>query len=829
MRGPEKWSCKKSPIVVAFFGQMRVFSELRPDLHEKIQWPACRCSKALSLAFGRADFGSVHKKGMRMMWEESTDPASSANSSNPGKDFRGPLAYLLIVWRVPAPGGSSPVLGEPWQTLRSWSISDGVEEIGEKSFFKSETVSHVNFGESSLLRRIGLAAFYGSRLEYIHIPDLVEDIGDLCFSKCEHLSRVTFGETSSLKRIGYGAFFSCSLKQIHIPKSLERLDCQCFCGCASLTRVTFEEPSSLKYIGIKAFAECAMREIRFPDSVEEISDTCFSGCKNLVRAVFGESSLLKRIGNDAFYGCSLREISIPDSVEEIGTGCFSGCPQFACIKFGEHSSLKSIGGGCFRGSSVVEFSLPKSVVSIGGVSCEKMSPDCGYTFRLYDDLMLADDGRICYSLGLATTFSLPDTVEYLCDSCNRVRRRFSSIDFTKSSSLKRIGVTNFFGAWVASVAIPETVEELGSSCFHQCSRLRTVTFGQSATVRRIGFFAFSQCKELEEIEIPQTVRTIDEGCFYMCNKLRRVKFCAPSVLEVIGRLAFFGCHLEEVSIPDTVIEIGDECFYMCLSLSRVTFGESPSLKRIGTRAFSGCPLRRISIPGSVEEICDECFYKCKALSRVNFGKPSSLTSVGANAFSQLSMVKLPDGITVKEPTRQIVRLALIGSRGSGKKSIVGAYTGPEKVEAQQFCPFAGGYSFSVEETFNEETYELHITLIDKYSVMDQNHFDLDCFLSYDAFDVFIFVDTAEEYVLTRGLRDSLYERLISRFPDGQRLFVRSMADLLDQSQRPCTPNLHIPYIECSAKTGENIREVFLTALELYLKFPPEPRNRCEVS
>ena len=771
----------------------------------------------------------MHEKGIRMIWEESPGPESSATSSNSDKYFCGTLADLIIIGTVPVSEDSSPVLGDSSETLRSVSIRDGVEEIGDKSFYKSATLSHVSFGESPLLKRIGFAAFSGCPLEYIHIPDHVEDIDSLCFYNCDCLSHVTFGEASSLKRIGFRAFLRCRLEQIHLPKSLERLDENCF--CRYLSRVTFEEPSSLKCIGTRAFEGCAMREIQFPDSIEEISNNSFSDCTNLVRATFGESSLLKRIGDDAFSGCSsLCEISIPDSVEEIGSWCFSECHQFSCIKFGEHSSLKSIGGGCFSGSRVVEFSLPKSVISIGGVSCEKMSPDCGYTFRRKGGLMLADKERICYSLDFATIFFLPDRVEYLCDNFIS-RSAFMLVYWTEFSSLKRIGVGTLFGAWEVSVRIPEKVEELGDTCFCLWIGLRTVTFGQPATVQRIGCFAFSQCQELEEIEIPQTVRTIDAGCFYLCNKLRRVKFCASSVLEVIGRVAFFGCHLEEVSIPDSVRDIGNECFYMCLSLSTVTFGESPSLKRIGTRAFSGCPLRSISIPDSVEEICDECFYKCKDLTCVSFGKSSSLTSVGANAFSQFSMVKLPDGITVKAPTRQIVRIAVVGTRGSGKMSMIMAYTGHKMIEGEHpFVELGDAYLVSsVQETFNEETYELQITVIPARVVRDANQVGTYCFMTEHAFDVFICVDSARDYLFWRDCHPSV-KSFFSRFPDGQRLLVGSMVDCVDKSQRPCMKqNFHIPYIECSAETGENIREVFLKALELYLKFSPEPRRRCEVS
>ena len=133
-------------------------------------------------------------------------------------------------------------------------------------------------------------------VQLVSIPDHVEELCDECFSGCENLSHVTFGESSSLKRIGKKAFYGTGLRDIHIPDSVEELCDKCFKLCESLSRVRFSELSSLKRIGKKAFHDSALMEIDIPDSVEELCEECFKYCHSLRHVTFSESSSLRRIG-----------------------------------------------------------------------------------------------------------------------------------------------------------------------------------------------------------------------------------------------------------------------------------------------------------------------------------------------------------------------------------------------------------------------------------------------------------------------------------------------------------------------------------------------------
>ena len=245
--------------------------------------------------------------------------------------------------------------------VKDLTIPDFVEELCGECFYRCFRLSHVTFGESSSLKRIGTDTFTDSGLIDIHIPDGVEEISDKCFFRCRNLERVTFGASSSLKRIGKDAFSASGLEEIHIPDGVETLSDSCLDLCRNLPRVTFGESSLLKVIGIQAFCKSGLVEMHIPDGVENLPKQCFIGCASLSHVTFGVSSSLKRIGDEAFARSGLIEIHIPDGVEELCKKCFFRCESLSRVTFGESSLLKVIGKKAFCQSSLKEIHIPDGV------------------------------------------------------------------------------------------------------------------------------------------------------------------------------------------------------------------------------------------------------------------------------------------------------------------------------------------------------------------------------------------------------------------------------------------------------------------------------------
>ena len=76
---------------------------------------------------------------------------------------------------------------------------------------------------SSLLERISISCFAGSKVEEVSIPDGVRDLCDFCFKGCKSLRRVTFGPSSSLEPIGAGCFERTGVEKASIPDSVREL------------------------------------------------------------------------------------------------------------------------------------------------------------------------------------------------------------------------------------------------------------------------------------------------------------------------------------------------------------------------------------------------------------------------------------------------------------------------------------------------------------------------------------------------------------------------------------------------------------------------------
>ena len=101
---------------------------------------------------------------------------------------------------------------------RSFSVPDGVQEIGAFGFVNSELES-ITLPNS--LRKIGEDAFYKcSKLKRVVIPDGVLEIGSSAFSLCTSLEEIILPE--SVKKIAESAFWGCSgLESVRIPGGTE--------------------------------------------------------------------------------------------------------------------------------------------------------------------------------------------------------------------------------------------------------------------------------------------------------------------------------------------------------------------------------------------------------------------------------------------------------------------------------------------------------------------------------------------------------------------------------------------------------------------------------
>ena len=156
------------------------------------------------------------------------------------------------------------------RTEESYTVPDGVTEIGEGAFYHSG-VKNIHLPEGVTV--IGASAFSGSGLSTIDLP-------------------------STLTYIGKGAFYRIPLMTIDIPEGVTSIEEATFAECELQS---IHLPASLTSIGEVAFYSCAhMESIDIPAAVTSIDESAFQNCYGL-KSVTCRAPEPPTLGEDVFY------------------------------------------------------------------------------------------------------------------------------------------------------------------------------------------------------------------------------------------------------------------------------------------------------------------------------------------------------------------------------------------------------------------------------------------------------------------------------------------------------------------------------------------------
>ena len=130
---------------------------------------------------------------------------------------------------------SNPVFYDKRYQVHTVIISDGVTNIGEKTFNDFNILEHIEIPPS--VEAIDSNAFRNcTSLKSIFIPETVIKIGAGAFDECIFLEEVFLSEGNT--QICSRAFNNCtSLEKIIIPKSIGVIEYSAFNGCSNLKEV----------------------------------------------------------------------------------------------------------------------------------------------------------------------------------------------------------------------------------------------------------------------------------------------------------------------------------------------------------------------------------------------------------------------------------------------------------------------------------------------------------------------------------------------------------------------------------------------------------------
>ncbi len=232
-------------------------------------------------------------------------------------------------------------------TAEAFEVPDGIREVEDKAFYRTNVVS-------------------------VRFPGSVERIGRSCFDQCPVLAEVTLSE--GLQTIGTEAFMNCDrLKRIRIPASVTGIEEGAF------TDNRLQEIETAPGSEVFAVSDGALINLRdgvliawptqagaesctVPEGVVRIGQFAFYRCHRLKQITFPEG--LQEIGRGAMISCDhLTAIDLPDSVVRLEASAFEGNSDAETLRL--PAGLTEIVNN-FDGAGITALEIPDSVTVIEG-------------------------------------------------------------------------------------------------------------------------------------------------------------------------------------------------------------------------------------------------------------------------------------------------------------------------------------------------------------------------------------------------------------------------------------------------------------------------------
>ncbi|MBR6028794.1 MAG: leucine-rich repeat domain-containing protein [Clostridia bacterium] len=195
------------------------------------------------------------------------------------------------------------------KTIRKITLSEGIREIDDDSFFSCQA------------------------LEEVVLPESLTCIGKAPFQWCERLGRVNL--PGSLTFIDDLAFYGTALREISLPASLQGMGSNPFAHCGALTdiRVAPDHPVYETVDGV-LFEKESRRLVCYPGGLDAARYEIPDGTPAL--------------GGDCFYGARFSTLVIPDSLTVIEGNPFQQCASLAAFDIPRsHPGLASRSGVLF--------------------------------------------------------------------------------------------------------------------------------------------------------------------------------------------------------------------------------------------------------------------------------------------------------------------------------------------------------------------------------------------------------------------------------------------------------------------------------------------------
>lgn len=420
---------------------------------------------------------------------------------------------------------------------------------------------------------------------------------------------------------------SWSITSLSLPEGLTSIGDGAFYWCSNLTSVVI--PNSVTQIGEGAFKDCRQLEfVTMSENVKEIGESAFKNCQELASIILPEG--LTTINYAVFENCNeLSTITIPNSVKKIDTNAFSWCNKMTSVILS--NAVDTIGYSAFKYCmSLSAITIPESVTYIG----EEAFSDCYSLHSVKIPDSISSVGKDAFSSVLNVEYNGP---LYGAPWGARCLNAYVDGDLAYSDDTK----SNLLSCYIyvsGDLIIPETVTEMQREAFLYC-KMRSVTIPNSLTY--ISDYAFSQCKNLEEIHFGKNITSIGKWAFYWCSALTTLDL--PESIVTLGKSCFLGCTaLTSVYVPASVTSM-ESNFVACNALTEIKVDPMNTVySDIDGVVFNknqnkllmypaGKQQTEYVVPAGVDTIAREAFYSCQNLTSVSL--PGSLKYIDNYAFA----------------------------------------------------------------------------------------------------------------------------------------------------------------------------------------------------
>ena len=442
------------------------------------------------------------------------------------------------------------------------------------------------------------------------VPDGVEEIGEYAFCWGKELEEVILPD--SVKRIGARAFAGCTaLKRVRLPDGLKWLYGATFDRCESLERI--ELPSSLKKIEENVFRECvSLREVVFPQGLEEIGSFAFSVCRSLERIELPPKA---KIFSSAFSGCAFREVFVPNGVlldsmafckmPDLERIVIDGDNIFCLWRFGAKEEMRTpirFFGNCPKLREIVFTEKAKRYYNQNGLVLNGNGDLVKVPPAYPAPIVVVPEGvRRIYTHAFEACvgvekIKLPASLERLSRECFETCVHLKELEVAEGNEYLSIQDGVVYDKDRKKVllvivppeelVLPDTVLSIADHAFEKTPLKHIVL---PASLRSIGDCAFKDTPLLTELVMPPSVREIGDDAFRSAGIKRLV---IAEGVERIGSGAFYNIGIERLEIP-------------------------ASVRSTGIRVFQRCKnLREVRVLSEAEGILSGAFHECNALERL---------------------------------------------------------------------------------------------------------------------------------------------------------------------------------------------------------------------